>query len=72
MEITPVAQSKYLLCKRASDEPTELWGWVSLHLHQHGRQKLGSRCSENIRIMQKTGEGLIRRDVPVGCSISLL
>lgn len=49
-----------------------LGNWVSLHLSQHMRRELGSRCSENIRIMEKTGEGFVHRDVPVGCSVFLL
>lgn len=74
MEITPVAEGKHLLYNSTSDEPRVLGlkNWGSVHLHQHGRQKMGSRCSENIRMTEKIREGLIFRDVPVSSSIFLI
>lgn len=66
---------KYLLGYHVSDEPREFWDSKTgchLDLPQRGRQEMGSRCSENIRIVEKTGEDFVFRDVPMGCPVFLL
>lgn len=46
-------------CEWQTQKVLGLKNWVSLHLHQQGRQEMGSRCSENVRITERTSEGFV-------------